>query len=92
MAFAHIHHAVAARFAKADDRALAGLQRVERGPAARARRGKMRGEEFAHLQLLRLGCEGHALGHELAQRRLVGLLQLAPAAGSEMATGRFDMV
>jgi hypothetical protein len=52
----------------------------------------MCGKEFANRQFLRFSGKGDALGHELAQRRLVGLLQLAPPTGSKVATGRIDMV
>ena len=92
VAFAHIDDAVAAALAKTDDRAFPGLQRVQRRAAARAWRRKMGGQQFANGDILRFGSECDALCHELAERCLVRLLQLATPARAEMAAWGIDMM
>ena len=52
----------------------------------------MRFEQRCRRDALPLGGMDHAVGDELAQRLLVGMLQLAAAAGREMSARRGDMM
>ena len=52
----------------------------------------MRFEQRGRDDPLPLGGMDHAVGDELAQRLLVGMLQLAAAAGREMSARRGDMM
>ena len=49
-------------------------------------------EKRLHGDILRRGGMGHALGDELAQGRLVRMLELTPAAMREMAARGIDVV
>ena len=61
-------------------------------PAARAGRRQVRWQHFSDRNVLRLGRMHHAVGNELTQRLLVGMLQLASAANGEMSARRDGMM
>lgn len=52
----------------------------------------MDGEQFGRLQPLPAGSIGHPVAHEIGQHNVIGMLQLASAAGGEVATGRRNVV
>jgi hypothetical protein len=52
----------------------------------------VRGNDTLRLEPVRLGGVDHAIAHEAGQRLIFEVLQLAPAAGTEMAAPRRGVV
>ena len=92
VAFAHVDDAVRAALAEPQHCALGCTQCVQSGTSARIGRREMRRQHLSDRDPLPFGSVHHAIGDELPQGGLVGMLELATATGREMATGRRDMM
>ena len=91
-AFVQINQLVRAAFVEPQHHPAPVALRLEAGAAAAARRGEVHWRDPRCRQADELCAMDHPVGDEPGQAFLVGLLQLAPAAGAEMAARRRDMM
>ena len=68
------------------------VRNAQSGASARIGRRQMRRQHLSDRHPLPFGSVHHAIGDELPQGGLVGMLELATATGREMATGRRDVM
>ena len=92
MAFAHVDHFVRAGLVEPDQRPPAAVDRAQRGSTPCAGGRKVHGRDTFRHQPLPLGRVEHPVAHEAGKRLLVEMLDLAPAAASEVAARRLGVV